>query len=125
MIAVLRRELRSFYATMSTWVLTACLGLAFAGLTVFYQLLYGSTSVAYTLNGMCLCYGLALPLLVGKAALRARRAGADILLASLPLRTGELLLGRYLAALAVATLPLIAFLPVPLLLSPFGAISLS
>lgn len=125
MIAVLRRELRSFYATMSTWVLTACLLLAFAGLTVFYQLLYGSTSVAYTLNGMCLCYGLALPLLVGKAALRARRAGADILLASLPLRTGELLLGRYLAALAVATLPLIAFLPIPLLLSPFGAISLS
>ena len=94
MIAVLRRELRSFYATMSTWVVTACLLLAFAVLTVIYQLLYGSTSVAYTLDGMCIAYGIALPLLTGKAALRARRGGADLLIASLPMRPGELLLGR-------------------------------
>ena len=125
MIAVLRRELRSFYATMSTWVVTACLLLAFAVLTVIYQLLYGSTSVAYTLDGMCIAYGIALPLLTGKAALRARRGGADLLTCSLPLRPGELLLGRYLATLTVAALPLAVFLPVPLLLSPFGEISLS
>lgn len=125
MIAVLRRELRSFYATMSTWVVTACLLLTFAVLTVIYQLLYGSTSVAYTLDGMCIAYGIALPLLTGKAALRARRGGADLLVGSLPVRPGELLLGRYLATLTVAALPLAVFLPVPLLLSPFGEISLS
>lgn len=124
MIAVLRKELRSLFSSVMAWATVAAM-LFFAVLfTGVYNLLYGSAAFAYPVSAMRLIFCACIPLLAARVVTGERQRGSDRFLFSLPLRTLDILLGKYLAILCVCLLPLLGMAVLPLLLGAFGTVDL-
>lgn len=124
MLAVWKRELRSFFSSMTAYVLLAVLTLAAVIFAAVYNLLYASATLAYPISAMRILFCICIPFLTAQAVTRERARGTDLLLASLPLRTGEILLGKYFAVMTVLLLPLAGLALLPLLLLGLGEIAL-
>ncbi len=129
MIAVLRKELASWFASPLAWVVMAL----FLALSGFY--FYTNLSFFLLNGGFDLTRGLwqyqfvdllqrnffLLPLVTMRLFAEERRHGTLELLWTYPLRDAQIVLGKYLAALVVFALMLAGTAIHPLLLLPAGA----
>ena len=124
MIAVLRRELRSLFSSVWTWATVAVMLLFTVLFTGVYNLLYGSALFAYPVSAMrpvlCAC----IPILAASVVTRERQKGTESFLFSLPLRTSDILFGKYLAVLGVCLIPILGLSVLPLILGAFGPVDL-
>lgn len=124
MIAILRKELRSLFASVMTWGITTAM-LFFALLfTAIYNLLYGSSAFSYPVSAMRLVFCVCVPLLAAHLVTRERQKRTDLFLFSLPLRRIDILLGKYFALLAVCLIPILAMAVLPMILGAFGPVDL-
>ncbi len=124
MIAILKHELSSYFTSVSGYVFGAFL-LLFAGIyTMVYNLNLGYTYFEYVLGSLPFIFLVAVPILTMRVLAEERRQKTDQLLYSLPLTMTEVVVGKYLAMLALFALPCLIIGLYPLLLSAYGSIYL-
>ena len=124
MLAVYKHELRMQFHSLTAYVFGAFL-LAVVGIgAMLYNLQAAVSNFEYVLSFSSLVFAVIVPLLTMRSLAEERRQRTDQLLYALPLSTWEVILGKYLALLAVFAVPLCVIAVYPLLFAQFGEVYL-
>ncbi len=122
MIAVWKREIASYYKSVTGWLLAAFL-LIFAGIyCMAYNLSGYYAKFEYVLSAISFIYLIAVPIISMRTLAEEKRQKTDQLLYSLPMRLSSVVIGKYLGMLIVLAVPVLSMALYPLILSQFGAI---
>jgi len=124
MFTVFRKEMKLYFSGVFAYLIIAAFLLGVGVFTSIFNLYLGLTEFSYVLMGLQWILIPLIPLLTMRSFAEERKNRTDLLLFSLPLRTCDVLLGKYLALLGVLALPLLVLALLPILLSFFGEISL-
>ena len=125
MIAVWKREVGSYYKSVTGWLLAAFL-LIFAGIYCMAYNLSGYTAkFEHVLSAISFIYLIAVPIISMRVLAEEKRQKTDQLLYSLPMRLSSVVIGKYLGMLVVLALPVLIIALYPLILSQFGTIQYS
>lgn len=123
MIALFKREFRSYFQNIVGFVFVS-LYLIFLGVLVTrYNFIYASASLSYALYDMIPIFALLAPLLTFGLFSAERKSGAYRLLYSLPIKNSHIVLGKYLAAVAVFAIPFAVSAALPLVFNFFGEVN--
>ncbi len=123
MIAVFQRELNSHFKGIMGYLFTAFL-LIFAGIyTMAYNLSGYYANFEYVLDSISFIYLIAVPILTMRSVAEEKKQKTDQMLYSLPLRLSDVIIGKYLAMLAVLAVPTAIMALYPLILSQFGTVT--
>ena len=124
MIAVWIHELKSYFHTLTAYVFGAFL-LCFVGIgAMMYNLEMAVSNFEYVLYFGCLVFVVIVPILTMRVIAEERKQKTDQLLYSLPITTTQVVLGKYLALLAVYLVPLCIIAVYPLIFSQYGQVYL-
>lgn len=124
MLAIYKRELRSFFHGMMGYLLTAFLLAASGIYFLALNLGYGLTDFGYyTLYRTIFMLLLYFPVLAMRSLAEERRARTDQLLLTSPVPLWRIVLGKYLAVLSVFGMAVLVFALYPLIMSRGGAVS--
>ena len=124
MIAVLQHELKSYFHTLTAYVFGAFL-LCFVGIgAMMYNLNAAVSNFEYVLSFGSMVFVVIVPILTMRVIAEERRQKTDQLLYSLPISTTQVVLGKYLALLAVYLVPLCIISVYPLIFSRYGEVYL-
>ncbi|MBQ8140726.1 MAG: ABC transporter permease [Clostridia bacterium] len=123
MIAIFKREFKSYFHNLTGFVFIAVYLLALGFFVSSYNLKYANSSITYALSDMSLAMIVVTPIITMRVISGDRRSGASKLLYSLPISSSEIVLGKYSALIAVFAIPTAATALVPLLLNFFGDIN--
>lgn len=121
MIAVYKRELKSYFTSVSGYIFIAFI-LLFTG--IFAMVVNFRSRIPlfeYTLGNMNFVYLIIIPILTMRVISEERRQKTDQLLYSLPLEMSKVVWGKYFAMLTVLIIPIIVICIYPLFLSFYGA----
>ena len=124
MIAVCKHELRGYFHSLTAYVFGASL-LAVVGVgAMLYNLQAAVSNFEYVLSFSSLVFVVIVPILTMRVLAEERRQKTDQLLYSLPITTTQVVLGKYLALLAVYLIPLAVICVYPLIFTQFGEVYL-
>lgn len=124
MIAVWKHELSNHFHSLTAYIFSAFL-LAFVGLgAMLYNIQSAVANFEYVLSFVCLGFTVIIPILTMKVIAEERKQKTDQLLYSLPLTTSQIIIGKYLALLAVYLVPLAIISFYPLIFAQFGDVYL-
>lgn len=124
MIAILKHELRSSFHSMMTYLLCAFL-LAFVGIgAMYYNIEMAVSNFEYVLQFISIGLVFIIPVLTMRSFAEERKQKTDQLLYSLPLKTTDIVLGKYLALTVIFLLPLLFVAVYPLVFAQFGEVYL-
>lgn len=125
MKAVLKREIGSYYKSITGWLFAAFL-LIFIGIYCMAYNLSGYTSkFEQVLSAISFIYMIAVPIISMRVLAEERRQKTDQLLYSLPINLSGIVIGKYLGLLVVLAMPMLIAALYPLILSQFGTIQFS
>ena len=120
MTAVYKRELRSFFTTLTGYIFIAAV-VAFTGIYFMVNNLhYGIPYFSYTVVNSLLIYIFVVPILTMRSFAEERRSKTDQLLLTSPTGVTGIVLGKYLAMVTVYIIPLIIFCLCPLIIRTGG-----
>lgn len=123
MTAVFKRELGSYFKGVLGYLLAAFL-LVFAGIyCMAYNLSGYYSNFEYVLSSIAFIYLIAVPVISMRSVAEEKKQKTDQLLYSLPIRLSDVVIGKYMAMLAVLALPTLIMALYPLVLSQFGSVS--
>lgn len=124
MTAVLKHELRSYFHSFTAYVFGAFL-LAIVGFgAMLYNLQAAVSNFEYVLSFGSIVFVVIVPILTMRVIAEERKQKTDQLLYSLPITTTQVILGKYLALLAVYLIPLAVISIYPLIFAQFGDVYL-
>ena len=124
MLAILKRETKSYFTGMIGYVVVAVF-LAVLGLYFTNQnLMFASPDFGGVLYTCTILLLFLLPALSMRSFAEERRAKTDQLLLTSPVSIPGIVLGKFLAQMAVFCLPLLAAAVMPLILTAFGRVNL-
>lgn len=124
MIAVFRRELNGYFKSMMGYLFSAFV-LIFAGIyTMVYNLSGYTAHFEQVLSAISFLYLIAVPILTMRSVAEEKKQKTDQLLYSLPISLSGVVVGKYLAMLAVLLVPTAIMGLYPLILSQFGTVPL-
>lgn len=124
MIAVLKHELSSYFHSLTAYIFAAFL-LVFVGVgAMLYNIQSAVANFEYVLSFVCLGFVAIVPILTMRVISEERKQKTDQLLYSLPLKTSQIVLGKYLAVLTVYLVPLAIVAVYPLIFAQFGEVYL-
>ena len=124
MIAILKHELRSYFNSLTAYVFGAFL-LVFVGIgAMLYNLQAAVSNFEYVLSFSSLVFVVIVPILTMRVIAEERKQKTDQLLYSLPVSTTEVIVGKFLALLAVYLVPLCIISLYPLIFSRYGEVYL-
>ena len=122
MIAIFKREFKSYFISMTGYVFLAVM-LVFAGIyTMAINLLQLSPEFEYVLSNMTVVLMVVVPILTMRTLAEERRSKTDQLLYALPMKMSSIVVGKYLAAVAVHGLCCGILCLYPIILSLFGEV---
>lgn len=120
MAAVYKRELRSYFQSMTGYVLIAFM-VVFTGIYFMaYNLNSGYPYFSYVLMNTNYILIVAVPLLTMRSFAEERKNKTDQLLLSSPVRLSGVVLGKYFAMVTVYAIPCLIFCIFPLIIKSFG-----
>ena len=123
MTAVLRRELHAYFSGVLGYLL-ATFVLIFAGIyTMAYNLSGYCNNFEYVLQSVSFIYLIAVPIISMRALAEEKNRKTDQLLYALPIRLGDVVVGKFLGMVSVLLLPTVIMAFYPLLLSVWGTMS--
>jgi len=125
MSAIFGKEFKNSMRTMTGPIFIAFVLLWFGIYTSKVNLEYNVSQFEYTIANAAFLSLLALPLLTMRTFAEEKHQGSDKLLYSLPVKTGAIVVAKYLAALAVFAIPVALIALYPLILSQFGVVYLN
>ncbi|MBL4935405.1 ABC transporter permease [Clostridium sp. YIM B02515] len=122
MLAILGKELRSYFYSATGYVfmgifLLIC-GIFFAN----YNLLAASTAYSNVLSSIIFLFLILVPILTMKLLAEERNQKTDQLLLTSPLSVGEIVIGKYLASVVLFFITLAVTFLYPLILSQYGTL---
>lgn len=124
MTAVLRHELRSAFNTLTVYLFCAAL-LCFVGVgAMIYNIQASVANFEYVLSFVSIGLVVIIPVLTMRSFAEERRQKTDQLLYSLPLKTWQIVGGKYLALMLMFLLPTAVIAVYPRIFSSFGEVYL-
>ena len=122
MFAVLKREFRSYFQNVVGWLFVAVLMALFGLYFYVYNLRQGYPYLYYTLSAITIIFMIAVPILTMRSFAEDRKNKTDQLMLTAPVPVAKIVLGKYLAMLAVFTVDIAVFCVMPLILRAFGTL---
>ncbi|MDE7029566.1 MAG: ABC transporter permease, partial [Lachnospiraceae bacterium] len=124
MTAVLKHELRNYFHSLTAYVFGAFL-LAFVGIgAMLYNIQAAVSNFEFVLSFGCLVFVVIVPILTMRVIAEEKKQRTDQLLYALPITTTQIIIGKYLALLAVYLIPLCLISLYPLIFSQYGDVYL-
>ncbi len=124
MKAIFKKELRSFFLSMTGYALIAFL-ITFVGIYfMIYNIGYGYPYFAYTLSGVALVLMILIPVLTMRSFAEEKKNRTDQLLFTSPIKVRDIVIGKYLAMISVFFIPNVIFCLFPLIIKAQGNASL-
>lgn len=120
MIAIYKRELRSYFHSMIGYVFIAFL-VAYTGIYFLaYNLNYGYPYFSYVLSGIMFVYLVAIPILTMRCFAEDKKNRTDQMLLTAPVSLFKIVLGKYLAMVTIMAIPCLIYLIFPLIIKAQG-----
>ena len=120
MLAIYKRELKSYFHSMTGCVFIAFL-VMFTGIYFMaYNLNAGYPYFSYSLSGSLIVFLVGIPLLTMRSFSEERKTKTDQLLLTAPLSLTKVVLGKYFAMVTVLAVPNVIFCLFPLLIKLQG-----
>ena len=120
MTAIYKRELKSYFCTMTGWVFLA-VNIFITGLYfVSMNLTFGEPDLSYTLNSVIFMFIFSIPVLTMKAISEERKQKTDQLILTSSVSVWRIVCAKYLAMLTVFIIPVLIFSCFPVIMSAFG-----
>ena len=124
MIAVLKHELSGYFHSLTAYIFSGFL-LAFVGIgALLYNIQSAVANFEYVLGFVCLGLTVFIPILTMRVLSEEKKQKTDQLLYSLPLKTAEIVMGKYMAVLVVYLIPLCIVAVYPAVFAQFGEVYL-
>lgn len=124
MIAIFKREFKSYYSGMMGWLLTGVM-LLFGGLYFTAANLQGGyTNFTISLYSFVIVLLIFIPLLCMRSFAEEKRSKTDQLLLTSPVSVSGIVMGKYLALLAMFAVPVAIFSLSPLIMLLLGGVDL-
>jgi len=124
MIAVLKHELRSAFNTLTIYLFCAAL-LCFVGVgAMIYNIQASVANFEYVLNFVSIGLVVIIPVLTMRSFAEERRQKTDQLLYALPLKTWQIVLGKYLELVVMFLVPMAIISVYPYVFSRYGEVYL-
>lgn len=118
----IEREFRSYFQNVIGWLFVAALMALFGLYFYVYNLRQGYPYLYYTLSAITIIFMIAVPILTMRSFAEDRKNKTDQLMLTAPVPVAKIVLGKYLAMLAVFTVDIAVFCVTPLILRAFGTI---
>lgn len=120
MLAIYKRELRSYFQSMVGCVFVAFL-VAFTGIYFMaYNMTMGYPYFSYTLSGSLIVFLVGIPLITMRSFSEERKNKTDQMLLTAPVSLGKIVAGKYLAMATVIAIPNVIFCIFPLIIKVQG-----
>ncbi len=120
MLAIYKRELKSYFQSMVGCVFIAFL-MVFTGIYFMaYNLTAGYPYFSYTLSGSLIVFIVGIPLITMRSFSEDRKNKTDQLLLTAPVSLGKVVMGKYLAMATVVGIPNVIFCVYPLIIKSQG-----
>ena len=120
MNAIYKRELASYFRSMTGYVLIAFL-IIFAGIYfMVYNMYQGYPYFSYALSSMLLILLIAVPVLTMRSFSEEKKSKTDQLLFTAPVKISRIVMGKYLAMVTVFLIPVLIFCLFPLIIKTQG-----
>lgn len=120
MRAIYKRELRSYFNSMTGWVFVAALTMFIGIYFMAYNLFGGHTYFSYALSATLIIFMVLIPLLTMRCLAEERHTRTDQLLFTSPVTLSHVVLGKYLAMLTVLAVPVLIACLCPLIIKMNG-----
>lgn len=125
MIAIYKRELKSYFQTVIGWLFIAAV-IALYGLYFFaYNLRAGYPYISYSLQAISFIMLIAVPILTMRSMAEDRHSKTDQLILTAPVSLGKIVIGKYLAMLTIFSIDILMIAVTPLILRIYGSVPLS
>ncbi len=122
MRAVLKKEFNSLFARLYGYITVSLISLVAVILFIFYNLTLTAENTLNVISAMSVATALVIPVLAIALYPNAKRSDTDAVYACLPLRSRDVVIGKYLAALAVLMLPNILLAVFPAFAGMYGLV---
>ena len=120
MLAIYKRELRSYFQSMIGCVFVAFLVLFTGIYFTAYNLTAGYPYFSYTLSGSLIVFIVGIPLITMRSFSEERKNKTDQLLLTAPVSLTKVVLGKYFAMATVVAVPNLIFCLFPLIIKMNG-----
>lgn len=124
MAAILKHELRTYFNSLTAYVFGAFLLLAVGLGAMLYNIQASVSNFEFALSYFSIIFVVIVPILTMRVIAEERKQKTDQLLYSLPITTTQVVVGKYLALLAVYLVPLALVCLYPLIFSRYGDVYL-
>lgn len=125
MWAIYKKELGSFYRSMMGYLYTAFFLVVSGIFFTAFNLRGGMAEFGYVLGNTMVVLMVVVPVLTMRSLGAERRQKTDQLLFTSPVKTGSIVLGKFLAVLTIFLSPFAALVFCPLILSRYGTVPLA
>lgn len=120
MLAIYKREVRSYFCSFTGWLFVAVnlfvMGLYFQ----VYNMLMGYPTISYVLQSIVFTFIVTVPILTMRSLSEERKNKTDQLILTAPVSVGKIVLGKYLALVTVLLIPTVFMGALPLFLMQGG-----
>ncbi len=124
MSAVYKKELKSYFKNMTGYIAVALI-LLLAGILIKNVSFSGRyPAMEYILPTLSLVLLVAVPIVTMKSFAEERHQKTDLLLYTLPIKTTDIVLGKYFAMMTVFAVPTLIMMLYPIILSLYGSVNL-
>lgn len=120
MIAIYKREVKSFFHSFIGWLFLAATLLLMGIYFTVYNMLCGYPNISYVLQSVIFLFIITIPILTMRILAEERKQKTDQLILTAPITVGKIVLGKYLALVTVFAIPVLVIGLTPLVLSFFG-----
>ena len=124
MIAVYKRELRSYLTSMIGYLFIFFILLLTGIYFSAYQLGAAYPRFEYTLSALTFVFLISVPILTMRVLAEERKQKTDQLLLTAPVSVEKIVFGKYLALVTIFAIPMLIMCLYPLLMTKFGTVSL-
>lgn len=124
MIAVLKHELRIYFQSLTAYVFGAFLLIVTGIGAMMYNIQAAVSNFEYVLSFGSIIFVVIVPILTMRVIAEERKQKTDQLLYSLPITTTQVVIGKYIALLAVFLLPMGIICFYPKMFSHYGEVYL-
>lgn len=125
MKAVLKRELKAYFTSVIGWIFLAAFFFVFNLYFVANNLIYGTPYLSYSLSNVAFVLVIIIPILAMRSMAEDRRTKTDQLLYTAPVSIPKVIIGKFLALVAIFSSVVGAICLCPLLLSRFGNVPMT
>jgi ABC-2 type transport system permease protein len=120
MLAIYKREFKSYFQSMIGYVFIAFLALFVGIYFMAYNLNSGYPYFSYSLYGATFIFLVAVPILTMKSFSEERRSKTDQMLLTAPVRLVDIVAGKFLAMASVLLIPVLLFCLYPIVIKLNG-----